>query len=471
MDLSRSEFIKLVAAGAGYGLLGGRSEAGNEGGESEKFLRAVEQGDAGRVKSFLERAPGLAASRDGRGRSALVLAYLGGHPEIGELLRPHLPPLDAIEAILVGDGDRLRALLQETPELLDRPHPIGGRPAHVAARFGRSEMMFGLIASDFSALSTDPPGRTALRLAAECADRDAAEIMVEALASNSADPNVPQEDGVSPLHAAAAAGSLEMIRVLIFNGARTDARSRRGATPLEAAEQNGRKEAAELLRRAAALPRHHRSSRFAYTAGGEAYKAPDPASWPESRYVQEYVGVSHGNRARMLELLAARPNLLLANAPWNELAVEAGAHVGNREIVQIQLDRGAPCSICTAAMMGKTAFVQRLLKEDPRRIWECGAHNMPLLWFPALGDGSAEYLEITRILLAAGTDLHAHKRGKTALHLAAQGGQAELAELLLDRGADANAKTFGKTPETPLALAVKAKQEKVAALLRARGGR
>jgi hypothetical protein len=48
----------------------------------------------------------------------------------------------------------------------------------------------------------------------------------------------------------------------------------------------------------------------------------------------------------------------------------------------------------------------------------------------------------------------------------------ELAQLFLDHGADVNAVgNMRGTPLTPLALAVQAKQEKMATLLKERGGR
>jgi len=126
--------------------------------------------------------------------------------------------------------------------------------------------------------------------------------------------------------------------------------------------------------------------------------------------------------------------VLHANASWDELAVEAGAHVGFKDGVRFLLDRGAPASLPTAAMMGMTGHVKKLLAEDPGRIWECGAHNMPPIWFPAIGGGEADHLEIACLLLDAGADPNAHKRGQTALHWAARGGQMEMAELLIARG-------------------------------------
>jgi uncharacterized protein len=495
--ITRSDFLKLLALLGAVGLAGraGGAETpqpasptpGSPTGSPDAtrdFLRAVSAGDAARVREALARDPGLAVARDESGRSALVLAYLGGaplgHTEVAGLLRPHLADLDLVEAVLEGDGDRVRALLEASPGLLEQTHPIGGRPIHVAARFGRPQMVFALLAADFNTPAVD--GRTALRLAAEFPDAEAAEEMVEALASNQADPNVPQPDGRTPLHAAAAEGRTEMARILILNGARPEARDREGRTPLDLARRANRAETQALLARADTLPRNHRTSRFAYNASGEPFR-PQPITaaravpQPPQPLINQYVGLSHGNLAKVRELLQANPGLLYTDANWSELSVEAGAHVGYRELVQFQLDQGAPLSLCTAAMMGKAAFVKRLLAEDPKRIWEHGAHNFPPLWFAAVGGrpdqkpDPAAQLEVTKVLLDAGADIDAHKRGRTALHFAAQTGQVELAELLLARGANPNTRTRGKDSETPLSSAEKNDQKITAALLRKHGAR
>ena len=73
-------------------------------------------------------------------------------------------------------------------------------------------------------------------------------------------------------------------------------------------------------------------------------------------------------------------------------------------------------------------------------------------------------------LLKAGVDVKARGFGQTSLHFAASQGHLELARLLLEQGADINAATLARG-ETPLAVAVRAKKEKMAEFLRQRGGR
>jgi ankyrin repeat protein len=84
----------------------------------------------------------------------------------------------------------------------------------------------------------------------------------------------------------------------------------------------------------------------------------------------------------------------------------------------------------------------------------------------------AQHVEIAEFLLNAGADVHARSLGQTSLHIAAGKGYVELAQLFLDHGADINAiATVRGASVTPLTLAEQAKQEKMAALLRQRGAR
>jgi ankyrin repeat protein len=507
MGITRSEFLKLAGAAAGFGLLAAKSGGaeskpegaaplgtgappapvsmvpaggtGGIGGETRRFRAAVLAGDLPRVTAFLAEDPALAYSRDERGRSLLALAYLGGQKAAAELLRPHVAALDLVEATLAGDRERVLALLGKAPGLLNEPDPVGFTAVQAAVLAGRTDLLMTMVSrgADFNALSVEPPRRTAVRLAfepteaGEAAPPETAEEMADLMLGNGGDPNVPQGDGITPLHAAARLGNAEVIRLLVWAGADTRARTPQGETALDLAVRGGQTAAAALLRGERTLPRAHRTSRYAATADGSPF-APRPQPALPQPVINEYVAVSHGNLARVQELLALYPSLLLVNASWNELAVEAGAHVGFKDGVRLQLDQGAPCALPTAAMMGKVDHVRALLAEDPERIHDCGAHNMPLAWFPAIGGGSPEQLEIARFLLDRGLDVNAHKRGQTALHWAARGGHVEMAELLLARGADVNARAKGGPGETatPLAQARKAEQKDVADLLRRHGG-
>lgn len=495
MELTRADFLKMMSLAAGAGVVGlpetaaaeapaaeapapaSTAPAAGAGGDldSQRFRRAVVDGNAAEVKRYLERDPALALSRDEKGRSVLVLAWLAGRQDVVELLREPTAKtvgLDFVEAVFVGDMERIQKLSERFPNLVNEPHPFGGTPVHAAAKAGRAATVFALFGpgADFNAPSIDPPGLTPYRMAIEYPDRAAAELLVDAMSGNGGDPNAKQGDGTPALHVAAAVGSVEILRQLLLNGADVTARDAQGATALDVATRKGNREAAELLRRADAVVRNHPTSRFSYAAGGEKFEKKDNPPLPQP-LINRYVMVSHGNLQAMKTMLANYPALVHANASWDELAVEGGAHTGFKDGVQLLLDQGAPMSICTASTMGRLDRVKALLAEDPKRVWEHGAHNMPVMWYPALGmePGKTDYLEIAKLLLDGGADVNAHKQGQTALHWAAGGGKVEMVDLLLARGADPNAKRWQGPEFTALAMAEKGGHTAVAERLKKAG--
>ncbi|MGQ0600689.1 MAG: ankyrin repeat domain-containing protein [Anaerolineales bacterium] len=109
---------------------------------------------------------------------------------------------------------------------------------------------------------------------------------------------------------------------------------------------------------------------------------------PTPDQVREFVIAGHGNLPKVQEMLAENPALLNVAHAWSETdhetAIQAAAHVGARPVAEYLLAQGAPLAIPTAAMLGRTADVTRLLEEDPARITEQGAHFIPLLPHAAL---------------------------------------------------------------------------------------
>src|SRR5258708_39471482 len=98
---------------------------------------------------------------------------------------------------------------------------------------------------------------------------------------------------------------------------------------------------------------------------------------PAQEVINEFVGVSHGNFARVKELLEQYPALVHAQATWGETPLGAAAQTGQREIAVYLLFRGAALDICTAAMQGMTDQVATTLHADPGHAHTLGAHAIP----------------------------------------------------------------------------------------------
>ena len=126
-----------------------------------------------------------------------------------------------------------------------------------------------------------------------------------------------------------------------------------------------------------------------------------PASFPhqDPAVVREMVGVSHGNVARVKELVAARPALARAAWEWGygdwETAIGAASHVGNKEIARILLDNGAHPTIFSAAMLGQLDALRSLIAASPGIQRTRGPHGITLLAHARAGGHveTVKYLE------------------------------------------------------------------------------
>lgn len=133
--------------------------------------------------------------------------------------------------------------------------------------------------------------------------------------------------------------------------------------------------------------------------------APEP--WSDSfpshapELAREMVGVSHGNVARVKELLAERPTLAKAAWDWGfgdwETALGAASHVGNREIAELLIANGARPDLFAAAMLGWLEVVKGLVGANPALAKLKGPHSIPLLSHAEAGGERAkpvaEYLK------------------------------------------------------------------------------
>jgi hypothetical protein len=116
---------------------------------------------------------------------------------------------------------------------------------------------------------------------------------------------------------------------------------------------------------------------------------------------QEMVGASHGNVARVRELVAARPALARASFDWGfgdwETALGAASHVGNREIAELLLANGAHPTIFSAAMLGQLEIVKAFVAAGPNVQKTRGPHGISLLSHAKAGGARAaavvSYLE------------------------------------------------------------------------------
>jgi hypothetical protein len=126
-----------------------------------------------------------------------------------------------------------------------------------------------------------------------------------------------------------------------------------------------------VLRGADSIPRDYYARRYAYNAKFEALKRDDTEGLPRE-FINRSVVVSHFSLERVKKWIELCPSLVNTRASWDELPVEAAAHMGRADIGGLLLDRGASYSICTAAVFGSLVDVRRMLAEDGNEFTNAG---------------------------------------------------------------------------------------------------
>jgi hypothetical protein len=113
------------------------------------------------------------------------------------------------------------------------------------------------------------------------------------------------------------------------------------------------------------------------------------------------VGASHGRVDRVKELVEARPKMALAEWDWGfgdwESALGAASHVGNREIAEYLISKGARPTLFSATMLGQLDVVKAFVAASPGVQQIHGPHGITLLSHAKAGGERAKpvlaYLE------------------------------------------------------------------------------
>lgn len=121
----------------------------------------------------------------------------------------------------------------------------------------------------------------------------------------------------------------------------------------------------------------------------------------DSKLVEEFVGVAHGDLARVDEIVKATPAIVNASWDWGggdwETALGAAAHMGRRDIAELLITYGARIDMFAAAMLGRLEIVRSIISSYPAMENALGPHGIPLINHAKAGGPPAlpvlEYLE------------------------------------------------------------------------------
>jgi ankyrin repeat protein len=209
------------------------------------LIAAVQAGDLERLRTLLAQDPSLASARDPNGVSAIMHTLYRRRKDMLDLLLAARPELDIFEATGLGCSERVAELLRRDPSLAAAWSADGFTPLHFASFFGQEAIAILLLqhGADAAAQAKNPMKVMPLHSAAAAHNL----AMVRALLEHGAPPNARQQQGWTAIHEAAQNGNKPIVEVLLKHGADRSPANDDGATPIDLATRNGHTEIVKLL--------------------------------------------------------------------------------------------------------------------------------------------------------------------------------------------------------------------------------
>jgi len=213
---------------------------------SQEFMDAATQGDVAKVKELLQADPTLAQSKDQNGLTVTLKALYYGKRDVVEVLLDAGVELNIFEAAATGQTERVRALIKDSPELVNSFSPDGFSPLSLSVFFGHPETVDALLAAgaEVNAPSRETMKLTPLASAMATAQNEIARTLIQ----HGANVNAKAESDLTPLHTAAARGNIEAATLLPEHGADIDATTTDGKKPISYAEERNHPEMVEFLK-------------------------------------------------------------------------------------------------------------------------------------------------------------------------------------------------------------------------------
>ena len=211
-----------------------------------QLFDAIRKGDAAEVRALLTADPKLADARNQDGASPALWAVYTRHAELAPIVLAGREP-DFFEACALGRQELVAQGLRQDRKLIESYSRDGFTPLGLAVFFGHLEIARTLVASG---ADVNRPSRNSIRVSPlHSAVASGSIQLLDLLLSNGAAPNAVECLEATPLHSAAASGNREMIEKLLAAGADRQRKTKDGKTAAELARQYGHPELAAELER------------------------------------------------------------------------------------------------------------------------------------------------------------------------------------------------------------------------------
>jgi ankyrin repeat protein len=206
---------------------------------------ALEAGDLQMLRMQLAKEPDLAHVRDLNGVTLLMTAVYRGQEDAAAMLVAEGGPLDVFEAVVLGETDRVREILDAGEAKVEEVSPDGFGLLHLSCFYGRDEVARLLLDRGASAerASKHRMGVRPLHSAAAARRWD----LVMTILEHGADVNSKQAGGWTALHHAAQQGDRDAASMLLSRGADREAVNDRDQTPADVARGLGHEDLVAVL--------------------------------------------------------------------------------------------------------------------------------------------------------------------------------------------------------------------------------
>ena len=413
------------------------------------------------ARMLLERGKPLKArlnARDKNNRTPLHLASQRGHSDTAGLLlkcgadvnardNDTITPLHLVSQHHWGDGfqaTKTACVLLGHGASVHVRNNDGQTPLHAAAHHGLSEIVALLLKFGADVDALDNNSMTPLLLISQSRFGDDSQITKTAqmLLGHCASVHVRNNNGQTPLHAAAHHGRSEIVALLLKFGADVDAQDNNAMTPLLLVSQSIFGDDPQITKTAHLLLEHGASVHVRDNNGQTPLHAAAYHGLSEivALLLKSGADVDAQNKDAMTPLLLVSPPIFGDDSQITKTA----------QIAQMLLDSGA--SIHVRDKNGQTplhAVSQRGLAGVAALILNFGADvdvldkdaMTPLLLVSqSIFVNDSQITKTAQLLLEHGARVHVrNKNGQTPLHLASQRGLSGIVEFLLKFGADVDA--------------------------------
>ena len=201
-------------------------------------MKAIQSDDLASMKELFTNHPELAGERDENGNSPLLIAaYYGRSAMVRVILENGVRP-NVFEACAAGLAGDVARLLKENPKLVHERSHDGWTPLHLAAFFGRLELVKMLLDSGAPMLAVSNNNESNLPINAAAAGKR--DDVVRLLVERGCPPDARASDqGYTPLHLAANNGNVDLVEFLLRSGADRNLRTGAGQTAHDLAIKQG----------------------------------------------------------------------------------------------------------------------------------------------------------------------------------------------------------------------------------------